>query len=127
MELGVLAEGLGQCDSSDCDKVLDLRNTESETRSGLGSLLWVRCTCGELNRVPTGKSHREKDKGPPIYDVNSKMATAMIHAGLSSTAVERFLRSLEIPPPDSKTLKRREREIGPAIERIADVSCKRAT
>ena len=41
MELGVLAEGLGQCDSSDCDKVLDLRNTESETRSGLGSLLWV--------------------------------------------------------------------------------------
>ena len=69
LELGVLAEGLGQCDSSDCDKVLDLRNTESESRSGLGSLLWVRCTCGELNRVQTGKSHREKDKGPPIYNI----------------------------------------------------------
>ena len=41
-QLGVLAEGLGQCDSGVCDKVFDLRNTVSETRSGLGSLLWAR-------------------------------------------------------------------------------------
>ena len=65
VELGVLSEGLGECDSSECDKVLDLRNTVSETRSGLGCLLWVRCSCGELNRVPTGKSHIEREKGSP--------------------------------------------------------------
>ena len=52
-------------------------------------------------------------------DTNSKVAEGMLHAGLSQVGVNRFLACLEIPPPDQKSLKRREREIGPVIERIA--------
>ena len=48
VEIRVLAKGLGQCDSSVCNKVLDLGYTVSETESGLGSLLWVRCSFEEL-------------------------------------------------------------------------------
>ena len=54
IELGVLGEGLAKCAADDCDNALDLRNTVSEKRFGLGAILWVRCECGELNRVPTG-------------------------------------------------------------------------
>ena len=84
------------------------------------------CSCGELNRVPTGKCHRGKEKGMPIYDVNTKVATGMLHAGMPATSVERFLGTLEIPPPNRKTLKRREREVGPVIEKFANETCKTA-
>lgn len=126
VELGVLAEALAMCAGEDCDNALDLRKTVSETRFGLGAILWVRCECGELNRVPIGKCHKNYVKGAPIYDVNSKAAEGMLHAGLSGTAVERFLSTLEVPPPNHKILKRREREIGPAIERVADETCEKA-
>ena len=57
VELIVLAEALGECQSVDCTKVLDLRRTINETRIGLASILWVECECGYLNRVPTGNDH----------------------------------------------------------------------
>ena len=126
VELGVLGESLGSCENKECDRVLDLRNTISETRIGLTSVLWNQCECGELNKIHTGTCHREKNKGLPIYDVNTKMAEGILHGGLSFTGAERFLATLQIPPPDRKTMKRREKEIGSAIESVTENSCKNA-
>ena len=126
IELGVLAEGLGACENNECDRILDLRSTISENRIGLSSILWIQCECGELNKIQTGKFHRQKRKGVPIYDVNTKMAEGILHGGLSFTGAERFLATLQIPPPDQKTMKRREREVGSAVENVADNICKSA-
>ena len=49
-----------------------------------------------MNRVRTGKTHREKKKGVPIFDMNTKVAEGMVHAGLSQTAVEQLKLSLYI-------------------------------
>ena len=87
VELGCLAESLGKCKNTECTRVLDLRNTIIERQIGLGSVLLVKCECGEMNRVRTGKTHREKNKGVPIFDMNTKVAEGMLHAGLSQTAV----------------------------------------
>ena len=65
VELKVLAEALGSCDNEveKCTARLDLRNCVQETRMGFASILWVTCgECGELNRVPTGKSHIPQGK-----------------------------------------------------------------
>ena len=81
------------------------------------------CECGELNAVRSGKSHRINGAGVPIYDVNTKVASAMIHSGISQTAVRRFTSAMELPTPSVVTLKRREREIGPAFEKTAKEVC----
>lgn len=51
VELCILAENLAQCSAEGCDLLQDLRTTVSEYRSGLGSLLWIQCSCGQLNKV----------------------------------------------------------------------------
>ena len=45
---------------------------------------------------------------------------------MSQIEMERFASSLDIHPPGRKTLKRREREIGPVIEKVARASCEGA-
>ena len=122
----MLADGLSECSADDCKRVLNLRNTVDERRIGLGFVIWVQCECGEINRLLTGKCHRNKSKGVLIYDVNTKTAEGMLHAGLSQTAVERFLSTIQVPPPDHKTLKCRKREVGSVIEHVADETCQRA-
>lgn len=75
VELGMLAEGLESC--SCCQQPIQLKNVVAERRYGLASLLYIQCSCGQLNTVRTGKSHRSADarRGVPIYDVNTKLAT----------------------------------------------------
>lgn len=53
VELSVLADNL-VCE--ECKKkTLSLKNTESEKRYGLASVLYISCECGTINAVPTGK------------------------------------------------------------------------
>ena len=93
----------------------------------IASLLWVRCVeCGALNSIKTSKSHVKK-KGAPVYDVNTKAAGAMIHSGLSVTGLQKFMASSEVPPVNARTLKKREREIGVTIEKVAKKSFLDAT
>ena len=47
----------------------------------------------------------------------------MINAGVGESQITTILETLNIIPPSSKTLKSREREIGPAIEEAAEDSC----
>ena len=126
IDLEILADGLGECSANNCKQVLDLRKVVGENRVGLASVLWVQCECGEINRVATGKCHKQNDKSGVVYDINTKCAEGMLHAGLSQTAVQRFLATLQIPPPARTTLKIREREVGPAFERVAEKTCQNA-
>ena len=66
VELSILAEGLSKCYLNNCDNRLDLRNIVKEERFGYASILWIKCECGWLNRVPTEKSHTIKDMGKHI-------------------------------------------------------------
>ena len=68
VELGYLAESLGKCKNTECTRVLDLRNTIIERQICLGSVLLVKYECSEMNRVRTGKIHREKNN---MNDMNN--------------------------------------------------------
>ena len=126
IDLAVLADGLEKCSDKECIMPLSLKNIERETKLGLSSILWVRCVCGELNSVATSKNHGKKQKGRPLYDVNTKLATGLLHAGLSIVSVQRFLECLDIPPPSRNCIKQREREVGPVFEKVANETCKSA-
>ena len=74
VEMGMLAEGLESCCS--CQQPIQLKNVVDEKRYGLASLLYIQCSCGQINTVRTGKSHRCTDAclRVPFYDVNTKLA-----------------------------------------------------
>ena len=78
VELGLLADELEK-GCTECKEPLKLSNTESETRLGLGSTLYISCKkCGQLCSIRTGKTHRDPGKkkvGSPIWDINTKAAT----------------------------------------------------
>ncbi|XP_046555393.1 uncharacterized protein LOC124264681 [Haliotis rubra] len=128
VEFDTLCKGL-YC--SECSSHLLLQNIQSETRIGLASLLYIKCECVFLNSAPNGKSHKNAatgNRGVPIYDVNTKAAAVcntmtMLHSGLGQTCVSNWLAAMNIPPLSDRTLKRREREMGPLIEEVARNSC----
>ena len=84
VELGCSADNLGNCGAVGCDLLQDLRNTVGEKRCGLGRTLLIKYSCGELNGICTGKTHRVGNNGV-VYDMNTKAAASMIHAGMSFT------------------------------------------
>ena len=47
----------------------------------------------------------------------------MLHAGIGPTHVNELLSSINVPSVGESTLKAREREIGPQIEKLAKESC----
>lgn len=124
VELGLLSDQL-ESGCTDCKKYLKLSQIETEIRQGFGSILYVKCECGVINKVKTGKTH-ETGKGHYIFDVNSKAALGMIDAGIGPTQVLKLNSVINIPTPDAKTLKKREREVGKAIEIEARSSCEEA-
>lgn len=50
----------------------------------------------------------------------------MLHAGIGPMHVNALLSSINLPAIGQNTLKVREREIGPAIEKVAMKSCEQA-
>ncbi|XP_077865088.1 uncharacterized protein LOC144350911 [Saccoglossus kowalevskii] len=98
VQLSVLAEGLKAC--AVCCEHLVLVDCQEERRYGLGSVLYIPCQrCGAVNHVYTGSTHRnaKSNQGLPIFDVNTKLATGMVHSGMGETHVNNFLASLNIP------------------------------
>ena len=57
---------------------------------------------------------------------NPFSSLGMVHSGLGETHVNNFLTSMNLPPISHKTLKKREREVGPIIEKVAEESCEKA-
>ncbi|XP_066016700.1 uncharacterized protein [Pocillopora verrucosa] len=126
VELNVLAEALdGGCEA--CGTTLRLSNCIKETVSGLGSLLYICCSnseCGETNICRTNKTHRSTgtSRGNK-YLINTKLAAGMLHAGIGPTHVNELLSSINVPSLVESTLKAREREVGPQIEKLVKESC----
>lgn len=88
--------------------------------TGKYSTLFIRCqnnVCWALNDVKTGK------RSQGAFDVNSKLALAVVHTGLGPVQVNNLLTTLNLPPVDPTTLKRWEYKIDSTLETIAKLSC----
>lgn len=55
-----------------------------------------------------------------------KLDAGSLHVGLGYSHITRFLQTLKIPYICSRTFKKREREVGIAVEKLAKKSCKAA-
>ena len=126
VSLKCLADRLDYCINPVCDSKLNLKNIISETRSGFGSYLVIECSCGTYNQVATDTTHHKNANGRAIFDINTKVAGAMVHTGTSQLSLIRFMNSIEVPAADAKTLRLREQEAGKYIQQVAEESCKEA-
>ncbi|CAC5400875.1 unnamed protein product [Mytilus coruscus] len=126
VELDVLAKQLQQC--TKCCTPLHLHNSLGVRPLGLSGILFVQCTeCGNIDRIKLGKTHyrTEVKRGNGIFDINTKVTTGMIHAGIGETQLNNLLAAMNIHCINSKTLKEREIEIGEIIESNAEASEKK--
>ncbi|XP_071123407.1 uncharacterized protein [Mytilus edulis] len=123
VELDVLAKQLQQC--TKCCTPLHLHNSLGVRPLGLSGILFVQCTeCGNVDRIKLGKTHyrTEVKRGNGIFDINTKVATGMIHAGIGETQLNNLLAAMNLHCINSKTLKDREIEIGEVMECSAEAS-----
>jgi hypothetical protein len=96
-----------------------------EKRIGLESCLYVECHyCGRPNIISTSDKHRTGKHGPLTYGINYRVALGALHVGIRQTHVNNSLTSINIPPFNNVTFKKREREVGRAIQSLASTSCK---
>lgn len=118
-----LKDGLTSCQYCE-NGPLTLENTEAPSRLGLGVTLHVGCSyCGETNRIQTYDSHRIGSRGPEAVNLNTTSALAMLHTGQGHTHLNADLSVMGIGSISSKTYKKREREVGTALEAVSKKSC----
>ena len=104
---------------------LSLVNITEEKQSGLGSIFSVKCSfCGHLNEVKSSGEHRAGSRGPLVNDINTRAVLGSLHAGMGNTHLNNLLSTINIPTMNHQLFKRREREVGNALENIARESCK---
>lgn len=99
-----------------CGLPLNLNHTEEIQTYGLGSLLKVQCfntNCLNINHIPTGERHGR------IWDVNTKLATGLVHLGIAVRQLNSLLSELNIPSVHYKTINARLRETGKMVEKVA--------
>ena len=82
--------------------------------------------CKKTKKIKTSRQHQFGMRGPQPYDVNSRIALGAIDNGIGYGHIKSFLTTLDIPSINKSTYKRREREIGVAIEVVAANSCEMA-
>ncbi|CAC5368323.1 unnamed protein product [Mytilus coruscus] len=117
VELSVLADGLAGCNM--CNNPLSLSHTTRVLNYGLGALLKIPCKntgCQYTNTVPTGKRHQK------VFDMNTKLATGMLHAGIVTTHINSLLTALNIPTVSHAMMDRRQRETCDALETLTNKS-----
>ncbi|XP_051173340.1 uncharacterized protein LOC127289445 [Leptopilina boulardi] len=123
VELDVIAKNL-KCIK--CKEAIFLNDIQSEKCFGLNSVLTIRCQkCLTETSVPTGKFHKTLESHSHS-DVNTKAVLGAVHSGIGNTALNKVLACLNIPSISTNLYKRYEREVGPALEKIAKDSCKQA-
>ncbi|XP_067023731.1 uncharacterized protein [Acropora muricata] len=100
------------------------KNLVKEDRKGAASVFIVKChLCGYLNTASTSMQHRTGKRGPLAKDVNTRLALGALNAGIGHTHVNSLLSCLDVPTVNHATFKTREREVGKAVELVANESC----
>ena len=95
-----------------------------EIKEGSASIISIVCEdCGTQNKVVTCEQHRYGKRGPKAYDVNTRIALGAIDNGIGFTHMNNFLTTLNVPTLNKSAYKKREREVGRAIEEVASKSC----
>ena len=103
---------------------LSFYNVRDEVRHGLGSTFVIICpVCGKNNEIKTSEQHKSGQRGPPAFDVNTRVALGCLHAGIGQTHINNLFSTLNAPTINSVTFKLREREVGKAVEVVAKSSC----
>ncbi|VDI66948.1 profilin [Mytilus galloprovincialis] len=104
-----------------CGEELRFTRVVSETVCAMGSIIYITCDCGMLNKINSGKVHYEKGKQRtrPIFDINTKIAIAMYDTGLGPHQVNRFFTNINLPGISQTSLKKREREVFEPIKQVA--------
>ena len=67
--------------------------------------------------------HKSIGRGPSAYDNNSRAVLGTLDAGIGETHLNTILTTMNIPNISRSTFKRREREVGLAVEQVAKKSC----
>lgn len=76
-----------------------------------------------MNEVATSRQHTSGKRRPKAYDTNTILALGALNAGIGQTRLNSLLFCLDIPTINHVTFKAREREVGRAVESVAQVSC----
>ena len=106
---------------------LSLTDAVEEIKKRCASLISAIChKCGKPNEISTCKQHKSGKRGPGAYDIYTRIALGAIDSGIGYTHVNNFFTTLNIPTFNRSAYKRREREIGHAIEEVAANSCSMA-
>ncbi|XP_070538473.1 uncharacterized protein [Ptychodera flava] len=127
VELDVLAKGLEHC--FHCSLPLSLSSCVGDKKFMLGCMLYIQCdnpACAAINYVPLGKRHKDPNTKGVVWDINTKLGAAMLHAGIGERQINKFLTVLNMKAIHHKSLKKSEREVGKAIENVAKESVRRA-
>ena len=67
--------------------------------------------------------HRAGNRGPLVSDINTRAVLGCLHAGMGNTHLNNLLSTMNIPNMNHCLFKRREREVGNAVENVAGKSC----
>ena len=103
---------------------LSFYNVRDEVRYGLASTFVITCPVrGKNNEIKTSEKHKSGQRGPPAFDVNTRVALGCLHAGIGQNHINNLLSTLNAPTINSVTFKLREREVGIAVEGVAKSSC----
>ena len=113
-----------------CNLPLNICNSQGVQPHGLGGWIYITCDnpiCMKMNKISLGKQHKKTilegnnpfnvlPRGSAIFDVNTKAASGMIHAGIGQSHLNNLLSTLNIPQISHTSLKDREEEIGAIID-----------
>lgn len=103
---------------------LSLENVIKEEKLGIASKFHINCqSCHTTNIISTSKTHKSIGRGPSAYDHNSSAVLGTLDAGIGETHLNTILTTMNIPNISRSTFKRRETEVGLAVEQVAKKSC----
>ena len=90
---------------------LSFVNIVEGKQSGLSSISSIKCSfCGHLNEVQSSAEHRAGSRGPLV--------------SMGNTHPNNLLSTMNVPTMNHNLFKRREREVGNALENVSTDSCK---
>ncbi|KAJ8670908.1 hypothetical protein QAD02_002167 [Eretmocerus hayati] len=106
-----------------CKSILSLTDVMDEVRSGLASIILIKCRCcGRATRVQTDKEHKALS-GRYHFDCNTKVALGTINGGIGNRHLNKVLTALDIPKMHWNTYRTHEKEVSRGLEQSAEESC----